>query len=143
MKSFALLTFRKLVLRIRMKPRVVCLVCGLVSSLSQGAVFDYSAPLQNVTASFAGSTVSYQVYDPVRGAWMGSSYNAGAATYDLKTAQGVVAWSTGPTVYYAIYDPVAGLWKLSGTASGGSVFDLSNTNGAVAWSRLSTIYART
>jgi PKD repeat protein len=116
---------------------IVCL-----ASKGRAAVFDYSAPLQSVTASFSGSTVSFQVFDPAQGSLKAGSVT-GVNTMDLTNQNGVVAFSSGSTFFYVIYDPARTNWIVGSTNTASPTFiPLRNANGVVAWSSGNSVHYR-
>jgi hypothetical protein len=97
----------------------------------RAAVFDYSAPLQAVSATPGAGVMTLEVFDPARG--LVATNVATGSTFDLKNVQGVVTWSSGGFVYYFTYDPLRASWR--GEAAGtGTPFDLNTLEGVVAWS---------
>ena len=128
------------------------LVALLLSVLCVGAsVFDYSSfvqplqdpyPLQDVDASIAGNTITYQVDDPVRGKRM-DSRTYGDPPTDLRGVNGVVSWRSDRTMYYAAYNPQAGEWQLDSRVNRGLPTDIQNVGGVVSWRYDKTTYYTT
>jgi PKD repeat protein len=118
---------------------LLLLIC-LCPRLLLSASFDYSAPLQNVTAGFSGNAVSYDVFDPAQGRVESGSI-AGVNTSDLKSTNGVVAFSSGATIYYLFYDPYKTNW-VQGSVGSGTTSDLKCAQGVVTWSSGTTVYYR-
>jgi PKD repeat protein len=104
------------------------------------AVFDHSAPLENISASPTGSGVTLQVVDPNAGGLVSTQVQSGA-TFDLLTVSGVAAWSSGPTIYYYVYDPLLRRWT-GASANVGLTFDLTVASGLVAWTTGATAHYR-
>ena len=125
----------------RLNPLLIAAWAVLIfwSAGVEAAVFDYSAPLQDVQASAAGSTVSYSVFDPVVGV-KSDSTNSGP-TSDLLKTNGVVTWSSGTSIYYRIYDPIRTNW-MGGSTNFGTTQDLRSLHGVVTWSSGSTVVYR-
>lgn len=133
------LLFLYVIRRVRLWLLAAMLLC--LASTAQAAVFDYSAPLQNVTASFSGNTVSYQVFDPAQGLLKAGSVT-GVNTMDLTNQHGVVAFSSSTTNYFIIYDPARTNWIVGSTNSGGTFMLIRNANGIVAWSSGNSVHYR-
>jgi len=114
---------------------------GLLLALgSSAAVFDYSAPLQNITASSSFSTVTLSVLDA--GAGVIRTTNISSSTFDLVSANGVAAWSSGNTVYSFIYEPTRTNWVGNITVSGSPSFAPQTSKGVVTWIVGNTVYFR-
>jgi hypothetical protein len=113
----------------------------LAVTFAGAAVYDFSAPLQNITASASGGgVVSLSVFDPALGVI--KQVNISSSTFDLVSANGVAAWSSGTTVYCYIYDPTRTNWIGNLTSSGAPTFAPLTSKGVVAWSVGSTVYFR-
>src|SRR5437660_4725859 len=75
---------------------------GLALSVCCAPCFaaDFSAPLQDVQVSVNGQVVTYQVFDPERGAFVQQSATMPPGFISNPTTNGgVVAWLAGNTVY--------------------------------------------
>ncbi|HXJ74951.1 MAG TPA: Calx-beta domain-containing protein [Candidatus Dormibacteraeota bacterium] len=106
---------------------------------AQAAVFDYSAPFQQVTAQASASTVLLSVLDGQ--GQIHSTNVASGPSQDRVIVHGVVAWSSGTTIYYYTYDPVKGGW-VGQADTVGLTYDLSTIQGIVTWSSGATVYYR-
>lgn len=113
----------------------------LAAAPSQAAVYDFSAPLQNIDASASqGGVVTLSVFDPAQGVL--KQVNINSPTFDLVSANGVAAWSSGATVYCYIYDPTRTNWIGNVNSSGAPTFAPLTTKGVVAWSVANTVHFR-
>jgi PKD repeat protein len=113
----------------------------IAATPSSAAVYDFSAPLQNITASASpGGVVSLSVFDPALGVI--KQVNVNSPTFDLVSANGIAAWSSGATVYCYIYDPTRTNWIANLTASGAPTFAPLTSKGVVAWSVGSIVHFR-
>ncbi|MEY2409551.1 MAG: large repetitive protein [Verrucomicrobiota bacterium] len=102
-------------------------------NVPSGTTFDLTTA-NGVVAWGSGSQVSYYVYNPTVGLWIGETGAWGPTASDLQTANGLVAWSTtAGTIYYRVYDRQRGAWK-SGSAITGPASNLRIVDGTLAWS---------
>lgn len=111
----------------------------------------FSPPLQDVQASFSnGGTVTYQVYDPSRGALkLGSDSNfryPADVSSSLRSVGGIVSWFDGVAVSYRVYDPGPGTWKAGSDSGFRYPADVSsslrNVGGVVSWFDGVTVHYR-
>ena len=85
----------------------------------------------DVTASSSGQSVSYSVYDPIRGR---TASGSGYGGQTLINTDRIVAWtSEDEYVWFATYDLADGSWHVGSAGWTGSC-SLVNSGGVVAWS---------
>ncbi|HYV32656.1 MAG TPA: hypothetical protein VEO53_16320, partial [Candidatus Binatia bacterium] len=99
----------------------------LFGGASRAAIFDFSSPGQDVTATFTGSAVRLSL------GGQNSTNVPSGATDDIHIGNGVVAWSSGSAIYSYAFDSTRGRWTGTSTVQG-PTFDLSSVDGVVAWS---------
>jgi hypothetical protein len=120
---------------------VVWIASLLIVFAARATVYDFSSPLQNITAfASPGGVVSLSVFDPAQGAI--EQTNISSTTFDLTSANGVAAWSSSGNVYAFIYDPTRTNWIGTVTFSGAPTFAPITSKGVVAWSVGSVVYFR-
>ena len=118
--------------------RVLCSALAVGMALlaapgAHGAIFDFSAQYEGVTAAQGAGVVSMSVFD--EGRLLTKSTNVVSGTsFDLSAVNGVVVWSSVSQVYYYTYDPDLGRWMGGTITSGAPANDLRTTNGIVTWS---------
>lgn len=112
--------------------------CGEVAGpAARAALFDLSAPLGEVSATYDGTRVTCRVWDPAQGREFTHS-TAAPGLFAFRNAGGVVSWSTGDAVHVRTYDPARTNWVEFNLAVP-QVQEVRNHRGLVAWSAVTQI----
>src|SRR6185503_19589969 len=98
------------------------------------AVFDFSMPLQNISATVSTGSVLLSVFDPTQGMSVQTNVNSLNPT-NLTIGDGIAAWWGGYSTYCFTYDPFRTNWVGdSRFLLGGPALTPRINRGMVAWS---------
>ncbi len=109
----------------------------VVAPASRAALFDLSAPLGEVSATYDGARVTCRVWDPAQGREY-THVAAAPVLFAFHNQGGVVSWSSGDAVHVRTYDPARTNWVEFNWAVP-QVQEVRQHRGVVAWSAVAQV----